>query len=494
VLWSQAIAQHYGPGTQFLDVTTSLNIALWFALHSAITEPSGHVFGPPGPYDATTDALAVLPRTRFERHEASGFLYVFDAPVWDGSKKLETGSLLDLSQAPDVFSSSARLQAQSACLLYTVATDGDGDLKPRLAAEPIAVDWPMSGTSCGSITAEDLFPGPKADVWYRRLLSIPLVHRLNTNANRLELSQAIPTTLYLGDDGIRADVIDRLIVVGPDLLWPYLCQQLEARSDWLPEGFDPSGATPIILDLPVFAMTPPLESGGWHHGVAVADLPNTATAHDPASAADIEVALNKVLVEFSPLEFGHWDRVETTEEELSFARGAYIERAGAEFKLWRINQLFPGSRIQVMGPFPFAYNEGNGQIELVGEAGPMPMQWPGKTLLAVITVLRELSAELIACPFPSLSTGEGIIAVHLQGRAARLVKVATSDDAESVYVLRGSSINAPFVPSMLNGGLLMIQSDKGWLATDVERVRDAIRSRAAESRGTDGEGTATSIA
>jgi hypothetical protein len=31
-VWIEAIAQHYGPGSNFLDVTHSLDVALWFAL------------------------------------------------------------------------------------------------------------------------------------------------------------------------------------------------------------------------------------------------------------------------------------------------------------------------------------------------------------------------------------------------------------------------------------------------------------------------------
>src|ERR1700686_4326376 len=37
-LWAYAIAQHYGPGTQFLDVTKSLDVALWFALHEPVSK------------------------------------------------------------------------------------------------------------------------------------------------------------------------------------------------------------------------------------------------------------------------------------------------------------------------------------------------------------------------------------------------------------------------------------------------------------------------
>jgi hypothetical protein len=478
-LWSQAIAQHYGPGTQFLDVTTSLDTALWFALHAAASEPSGHVFGPPGPFDAATDVSAVLARTRFERRgSGSGFLHVFDAPVWDGSTSLDHGDLVDLAHAPDVFASSPRLQAQHACLLYADAGRDDGDLRPQLVGDPIPVSWPMSGSSCDSMTSEDLFPGPAADPWYRRLLSIPLVHRLNADANRLELSQAIPTTLYLGDEDVRPDVIGRLIVVHPDLLWPHLYRELEANAAWLPDGFRPTGATPIVLEFPVFVMTPPLESGDWHHGIAVADLPDSTTAHDPVTGGDVEVALDKVLVEFSPLELAVWDQVETTNEEISFERGAYVERNGTDFKLWMISQLFPSAGLRVAGPFLFAYNEDTGHIEIPTKTGTMPIQWPGKTLLAVLTILRELSSDLIACPFPSLSAAEGPVVVHLQGAAARLVKVPTSDSAEPVYLLRGTNLDAPFAPSMMNSGILVLAAPPPWTATDVNAIRSSIRSQA----------------
>ena len=55
VVWTRAIAQHYGPGSHYLDVTTSVDVALWFALHEVRTVVSRHCFGPPGPMDARTD-------------------------------------------------------------------------------------------------------------------------------------------------------------------------------------------------------------------------------------------------------------------------------------------------------------------------------------------------------------------------------------------------------------------------------------------------------
>src|SRR2546423_6254546 len=44
-LWFNALAQHYGPGSDFLDVTHSADIALWFALNASQTVQGQSVMG-----------------------------------------------------------------------------------------------------------------------------------------------------------------------------------------------------------------------------------------------------------------------------------------------------------------------------------------------------------------------------------------------------------------------------------------------------------------
>jgi hypothetical protein len=44
LMWTRAITQHYGPGSHFLDVTSSEEVALWFALHQFVLTRTHHLF------------------------------------------------------------------------------------------------------------------------------------------------------------------------------------------------------------------------------------------------------------------------------------------------------------------------------------------------------------------------------------------------------------------------------------------------------------------
>jgi hypothetical protein len=54
-LWFNALAQQYGPGSDFLDVTYSIDIALWFALNKSKIVNFKGVIGPDGPADPALD-------------------------------------------------------------------------------------------------------------------------------------------------------------------------------------------------------------------------------------------------------------------------------------------------------------------------------------------------------------------------------------------------------------------------------------------------------
>ena len=103
----RAIAQHYGPGSEFLDVTRSKEVALWFALNEPKT---CDVLCPEDPLPKLRDAPYALTRsgpvsvTRY-RPTASGVLYVFLVPEWDGVGRPGHGYLIDLrKRAPRPFS------------------------------------------------------------------------------------------------------------------------------------------------------------------------------------------------------------------------------------------------------------------------------------------------------------------------------------------------------------------------------------------------------
>ncbi len=280
--------------------------------------------------------------------------------------------------------------------------------------------------------------------------------------------------LVHSDDESWRTTDERLVLLNPPLLWPSLRHDLLAGDPWLPDGFDPTGATPILLELPIFAITPPLDSGQWHHSVVTTDIPTPAVAYEPVSGEVSAVALNKVLVEFSPLELVRWDEVETSRDEIVFWRGAYVEHDGAKFKLWLINQTFPTGRLRISGAFPFLYDSKSRQLVIEGKKDHLPLRPPAKTLLSVLTLLRELSDKPIACPFPSHGLDDNVFVVRVQGRTARLVKTRAARGHDDLYLLRNATRDEPFDATGHDGGVLLIRSTKGWPALHLDEIRMAL--------------------
>jgi hypothetical protein len=116
LLWTRVIAQHYGPGSTLLDVTYSVDVALWFALHSLRAVQSQHLFGPPGPFNPQTDTVGSAEVMIYEPVD-TGVLFVLDVPLAKVKRAFEHGVLIDAADAPTVFASSPRVRAQQACLI-----------------------------------------------------------------------------------------------------------------------------------------------------------------------------------------------------------------------------------------------------------------------------------------------------------------------------------------------------------------------------------------
>jgi hypothetical protein len=194
-----------------------------------------------------------------------------------------------------------------------------------------------------------------------------------------------------------------------------------------------------------------------------------APAIDAITGEELAVDLTRVFVEFSPLEFGSWDEVETTNDEFVFVRGAYVERAGDAYRLWWIRQTFPGCQRTVAGPFPFFFDSAQGQLMAGTPENLLPLQRPAKTLLVVLTLLRELSREPLLCPFPTGAYDEKVFVVRVQGQTARLVK-ATTRSGEQLYLLRHPTRDEPFSGDSNDAGVVIAQSNTGWLGVDPESV------------------------
>jgi hypothetical protein len=113
----EAVAQHYGPGSEYLDVSTSLEAALWFAFHE-IEE-----------VEVQFPTSVVYSGARWLDYYSvdSGWLYVFDVAPWKPGFRRKHGDFISLLDAEAPFRS-ARMVAQTGCLLWAEASQDKGDL------------------------------------------------------------------------------------------------------------------------------------------------------------------------------------------------------------------------------------------------------------------------------------------------------------------------------------------------------------------------------
>ncbi len=99
--WYYAIVQHYGPGTHLLDVTHSLDVALWFALHKATTDKRIHLRFLPAELGTSLDRQDNW--TSYEEwRESFGVFYIFDVPEWQPPGLPGHGNLVDHTHAAEI--------------------------------------------------------------------------------------------------------------------------------------------------------------------------------------------------------------------------------------------------------------------------------------------------------------------------------------------------------------------------------------------------------
>jgi hypothetical protein len=120
LVWTELIAQQYGSGSPYLDVTDNLDVALWFALHKLVPDTAILVMGPDGPINAETDHFTAIDALIPKPSPAPcGVLYVMDVPVATEPHERIHGELIDLSALPAVIADSRRIHGQHASLLWS---------------------------------------------------------------------------------------------------------------------------------------------------------------------------------------------------------------------------------------------------------------------------------------------------------------------------------------------------------------------------------------
>lgn len=317
LMWAQATAQHYGPGTSFLDVTTSWAVASWFALHEAHAVRVMGALGPPGPVTpadmpAPREWIRYVPRV-------TGVLYVLDVldggvePPW---QDLHHGTLVDCQWAPRGFYT-PRMRAQQACLVYADRRQESGDLRGFVVGEPLVLHSVVDRAPFHQLDGGVLFPTPAADSWYRKLLSIPLVPVTVDGQQKAALRPATSITIYEPPTTDEWGGLFPWFITLNDLpigldgvATPPLCDE---------EGPESPAATHIVLEQPLFATLPPVDHTFWVEGQLTANLPGSTSSICGAAEGET-VTLTDVLVDLSPLERVDWD-------ELGQGASAWVLRA-----------------------------------------------------------------------------------------------------------------------------------------------------------------------
>jgi hypothetical protein len=467
VVWTRAIAQHYGPGSHYLDVTTSVDVALWFALHEVRTVVSRHCFGPPGPMDARTDTYADADVVVFDRVD-TGCLFVLDVPIATAETRFDHGALLDLSEAPAIFSSSPRIRAQEACLVHADARLADPDLASLYACPPVRVTRPMQDCPLVDEPFARIFPSVDDDPWYAKFVGIPWCNRLDPMDRSLAVRPPIPMSLYVERASSDQALLDRLIVTPPLNVHRCALEEIAWCSDpphEILQSHPLADAVRIVLEAPVFAMTPTVPSEMWNEGLLSVQSAAGASSPGPGEPSDT-LDITNVFLEFSPLEHTGWEAVERG-RPLDALRGVWLVRDGSAFVMSYFFQELPApGSITGAGGFEFRYDEVARRFRLRGtadswirEAGQVVL----KRLFTTLFVLRCCSPGAQLNPFPVMSTqrtsGASTYVVNwFQGPQVTLMRATSALDNSVCYVPRMRGTQAEFYSPNRPDGLVVIEN------------------------------------
>jgi hypothetical protein len=449
-IWARAINQHYGPGSNYLDVTRSLDVALWFALHT----PERIHIGP-------GECIRYLPKL-----EDEGRLYIFDVPKWNGTGHPAHGSLIDLRKAPAHFASSKRIQVQQACLIYADSKvkgrEGEGgELSTFCIFEAgLSVSRPMDDLPSLRMPPENLFPNPSDDHWYDFFLSTPLVWRLCPRTNTLTIGRPIPVTVYIYEDSTRTnDVWARIGALNPRFVYPWVLKDVAGETDepaaefW--HGSRISEATRIVVEGQIMMATPPIEADVWNHEILATDIADSVEAVDASTQRDVRnISLQNVFVEFSPLEKIDWGQAWTAKEEHLLTRACWLLRRGNTFAIRIFYQYLPEGRFAVAGPLIIEFDERKSRFQYRIEPGAAPsddfneLGPAAKPFLATLLLLRELSPAVKVAPFPMLlgktTDSSWVISVPVGAQQARLLAVRDDRSQEDYYFAKDLDTLEPY--------------------------------------------------
>jgi hypothetical protein len=493
LIWLQALAQHYGAGSNYLDVTHDVGIALWFAFHDARTAENETVIGA-----ASSDRDDYRVRTtwvRLVRQPGPGQFYALDLMPWDGKGTPDPGTLVDLQDAPDVIDTSKRIQVQSGCLVY--AAEGMDLMSYVVPGTPIEVAGGFEESPYASWTVEQIFPPPQEDVWYRRFLGLPFLYGPDSRRGDACFQQSLPITLYLSAP--QSPYVSALKSHFRQLLPPLVHRQLASASlapgeQWW-QRERPDDATPIVLEGPQVTAHPPVEHPSWNHELLLSDWPDQAPTYAIGAPSPSGIArTDNVLIAFSPLEDFRWYE-ETRAGHL--LRALWILKGPEEqLAVFPVLQDYPAPRLEVLGPLLVGLGSHSRRLEWVigGDDSPgqdiATLALFAKPIVSSLVLLRDLGSTPKAAAYPTLDTGteggEHRYLLVVSAAAARLVR-AGGEGGRPWFLLRHPS-GEPYTTAEPNLGTLTVASRLPFGRIDAAEIRRALASGVGVGGGDDAPG------
>jgi hypothetical protein len=246
---AESLVQHYGYQSRYVDVTPSIEVALWFALHQF--EGHGDT-----PADATTPPWLVFPAW-YAPVTQPGVLYVMDVTPWNRVSSVRHGEFIDLvSIAPQGVN---RPRRQAGGVLYAPAYGpADGDVSGLVRGTfDIGFPWTEVGPDWDT---DFLFPGPREDVIYETLLNAPFfqtVRQLNPSSEEVVFRRtfSLPEYSSAQNDIARREEYRRYRRrLQPTLYYPWLQRNLDHLQ--APPAWDANFQSSLEKSVPIMLQRP----------------------------------------------------------------------------------------------------------------------------------------------------------------------------------------------------------------------------------------------
>jgi hypothetical protein len=153
---TQAVMQHYGYRSFFVDVTSDLKVALWFSLHQFVSERA--------PFHVDKQLRSAIFQWAHYVPCPEGFIYCILVPETESSAQY-----VDLTKIMPV--DAMRIYRQSAGAIFP--SPKSRSIDSRVVAKLRIFDDGWFSSSNQNVGVCELFPRPNLDTFYRCLCTVP---------------------------------------------------------------------------------------------------------------------------------------------------------------------------------------------------------------------------------------------------------------------------------------------------------------------------------